>query len=227
LLYRNTLIRVLATSREALRISGECVIPTPPLATLPEGGVITLAQARASAAEGLFLDRAAACLGEMHPTDADAAIISELCRRLDGLALAIELVAGQIDQFGLGGLLRLIGDPLQLANQARRGGLARHASLAACVEWSLRTLSVAEYAVLRRLAALPERFRLTEAIDAAGHEAPAALLSLEARSLVLADSTTGEPTFRLPAITRAVVLAAGADWPARPETSQPGTAQTP
>jgi predicted ATPase/DNA-binding winged helix-turn-helix (wHTH) protein len=207
LLAQDNQLRVFATSREALRVSGEYIIPTRPLIMLPEGVSVTLAQVRNSPAEQLFLDRAAACIGDVLLTDADAVIITTICRRLEGLPLAIELLASQVDKFGLTGLLHLIDDPALLAGQARRGGLARHASLAACVEWSLRTLSTVERTVLLRLATLPGCFNLTEALDAAGPGADATMLTLAARSLIIADSVAGAAVFRLPTTTRAVVLA--------------------
>jgi predicted ATPase/DNA-binding winged helix-turn-helix (wHTH) protein len=207
LLAQNHQLRVFATSRGALRVDGECIIATPPLTVLPEGLSVTLAQARNSPAEQMFLDRAAACIGELPLTDADAVIITTICGRLEGLPLAIELLAAQVDKFRLTGLLHLIDDPALLAGQARRGGLARHASLAACVEWSLRTLSPVERTVLHRLATLPGCFNLTEAHDATEPGADAAILTLAAQSLIIMDSLDGAAVYRLPATTRAVILA--------------------
>ena len=90
-------VDVLATSREPLRAEGEGVHRLPPLETPARSIGLTAAEAFTFPAVELFLERAASCVEGFALTDADAPIVADICRRLDGIALAIELAAGRID----------------------------------------------------------------------------------------------------------------------------------
>ena len=100
---------ILATSREPLRAGGERIHRLAPLATPPASQQLTVAQTLAFPAVELFVKRAAASMNEFELTDADAPIVAELCRRLDGIPLAIEIVAGSLHAFGARGLARILG----------------------------------------------------------------------------------------------------------------------
>lgn len=96
-------VQMIATSREPLRIEGERVYRLSPLANPPASPDLTAAAALGYPAVQLFVERAAAVLGEFELTDADAPIVADICSRLDGIALAIELAAARVDTFGLRG----------------------------------------------------------------------------------------------------------------------------
>ena len=97
-------IRLLATSREPLRAEGEHVHRLPPLETPPRSAGLTAAAALASPAVQLFVERAAGTLSGFELGDEDAPLVADICRRLDGIPLAIELAAARIDAFGVHGL---------------------------------------------------------------------------------------------------------------------------
>ena len=94
---------MLATSREPLRIEGERVHRLSPLASPPASAPLTAAEALGFPAVQLFVERAAATLDEFELTDADAPIVADICSKLDGIALAIELAAARVDTFGVCG----------------------------------------------------------------------------------------------------------------------------
>src|SRR5690349_17658950 len=101
-------VRALATSREPLRVGGERQHRLPPLDFPAEPAGLTAAAALAFPAVRLFVERAAASLDGFELGDADAPLVADICRRLDGIALAIELAAGRVDVFGVGGLVGLL-----------------------------------------------------------------------------------------------------------------------
>jgi predicted ATPase/DNA-binding CsgD family transcriptional regulator len=141
---------VLATSRERLRVAGERVVAVPPLSLTPE------ADGSGSEAERLFLDRA---LGIDDPT---SEVITEVCRRLDGLPLAIELAAARCSSLGLDGLLTGLEDALRLLS--RPGHAAdRHGSLRSVIEWSSRLLDDEERSVFDRLGVFAGTFDISAA----------------------------------------------------------------
>ena len=94
----------------------------------------------------LFVERAAMCLGEYSLTDAHAPAVAAICRHLDGIALAIEIAAGQVDAFGIAGLARVLDDRFRLAMQGRRTGLPRHRTMHTTLDWSYQLLPEGERA---------------------------------------------------------------------------------
>ncbi len=142
---------VLATSRERLRVRGERVIGVPPLGD--------------DAAE-LFVERAQADGAEL---DGDLTAVDEVCRRLDGMPLAIELAAARVASLGLDGLLTGLEDHLRLLGQAGGSGGAadRHRSLRAVIEWSHDLLDDEERTLFRRLAVFAAPFDLAAAASVA------------------------------------------------------------
>ena len=179
-------VRVLATSRERLDVPGEFVFPVPSLGLPEEGSVRAVA---ASEAGRLFVARARAASPGFALTAGNAAAIAEVCSRLDGMPLAIELAAARCPALGPAQLAaRLEGHPGLLSGGAARPG--RHRSLEALVSWSYELLSGAERRLLGRLSVLRGGFGLEVAERVAGGEplAPQAvaglLASLAGKSLV-------------------------------------------
>jgi predicted ATPase/DNA-binding winged helix-turn-helix (wHTH) protein len=200
---------VLATSREPLRAEGESVHHLAPLETPSEAAGLTAAEALTFPAIALFVDRAASSLDEFELTDQNAAIVAGICRKLDGMALAIELAAGRIDTFGLHGLATQLDDRFRLLMQGRRTALPRHRTLSAALDWSYQFLGPAEQAVLRRLAVFAGGFTL-EAAQAVAIESGVgafdvvgAVADLAAKSLVSVNARSATPIYRLLDTTRA------------------------
>jgi predicted ATPase/DNA-binding CsgD family transcriptional regulator len=149
-------VRILATSRERLDVPGEFVFPVPPL-ELPEDGSVRAVAA--SEAGHLFVARARAASPAFALTAADSAAIAEVCTRLDGMPLAIELAAARCPALGPAQLAaRLEGHPGLLSGGAARPG--RHRSLEALVSWSYELLGDAERRLLERLSVLRGGFDL-------------------------------------------------------------------
>jgi predicted ATPase/DNA-binding CsgD family transcriptional regulator len=179
-------VRILTTSRERLDVPGEFVFPVPPLGLPEDGSVRAVA---ASEAGSLFVARARAASPAFTLTEGNSAAISEVCSRLDGMPLAIELAAARCPALGPVQLAaRLEGHPGLLSGGAARPG--RHRSLEALVSWSYDLLGEAERRLLDRLSVLRGGFDLEVAERVAGGEplAPQAvaglLASLAGKSLV-------------------------------------------
>ncbi|GAA2601108.1 BTAD domain-containing putative transcriptional regulator [Dactylosporangium fulvum] len=190
---------VLATSREPLNVPGEVVWPVPPL-DLPEatddpGG---------SSAVQLFVARAAAANRGFVLDPSNSGLIAALCRRLDGLPLALELAATRVRGLGIQRLVAGLDDRFRLLAPGHRGGQPRHQTLTATIDWSWRLLTAPERIVLRRLAVHADGCTLeaAEAICAAGdigpHDVPDLLARLVDRSLVArVERNTYAPRYRL------------------------------
>lgn len=143
-------LRLVVTSQVSLRLSLERVLRLGPLA-VPQG-TLPARQAQAFGAVGLFCQCAAAADHRFVLADADVPAVIELCRRLDGLALAIELAAARAPTLGVVRLLDALNDRLQLLNRNRnRLAPARQQSLRATLEWSVSLLSPVEQQLFRRL----------------------------------------------------------------------------
>lgn len=156
-------LHILATSREPLRAEGEGVHRLPPLETPPESAELTAADAAMFSAVQLFVDRAALSDSDFELSDAEAPIVCDICRRLDGMALAIELAAGRVDTFGVKGLAAHLDDRFRLLMSGRRTALPRHQTLEAALDWSYHFLSEPERAILRRLGIFAGSFTLEAA----------------------------------------------------------------
>ena len=122
-------VHILATSREALRARGEHVERLVPLQTPTETEGLTAAEALAFPSVQLFVERAAATLDSFELSDANTPAICEICRRLDGIALAIELAAGRVDTLGVGEIAGRLDDRFRLLTRGRRTALPRHQTL--------------------------------------------------------------------------------------------------
>jgi len=175
-------VRVLATSREPLRIAGEVRYRLGPL-TLPEPG--DLAAARDCAAVTLFADRARRVQPGFGLDETTAATVGRLVARLDGMPLAIELAAARVDTVGVPQLLDRIDDRFVLLADGDRLAEARQRSLAAAVQWSYELLVEPERRVFRAVSAFPGPFTLDGAEAVAGPAAARAVLRLVDCSLLV------------------------------------------
>jgi predicted ATPase/class 3 adenylate cyclase len=173
-------VRVLATSREGLGLDGERVVPVNPLAT-------DTTDERAAPAVRLFLERAAGAHGTTYGP-ADAATIREICVRLDGLPLAIELAAARTAVLSPADLLARLEDRFRLLTGGRRGKRNRQRTLEETIAWSYDLLEPDEQTLLRQLAVFPAAFDLARAAAVAGTNDETSVLdlleSLAAKSLV-------------------------------------------
>jgi predicted ATPase/DNA-binding winged helix-turn-helix (wHTH) protein len=195
-------VHILATSREPLRAEGELVYRLPPLPFPPEGEGTTTEAALAFPAVRLFVDRAAAADSGFELTDADAPLASQLCRELDGIALAIELAAGRIEALGLEAVVAHLDASVRLMWHGRRTAVPRHQTLGATLDWSFNLLADGEKRVLRRLSVFPETFSLAAAVAVCGfdHETSQAIeliANLVSKSLVVVDAGGASLRYRL------------------------------
>ena len=179
-------VRFLVTSRERLDVPGELVFPVPPLELPADGSAASVA---ASEAGMLFAARAAAASPAFELTAQNSAAVAEVCSRLDGMPLAIELAAARSPALGPAELAaRLDGHPGLLSGGAARPG--RHRSLEAVVLWSYELLDDAERHLLARLSVLRGGFGLDAAERIAGGEplspqaVPGLLASLAGKSVL-------------------------------------------
>ncbi|MEU6788417.1 LuxR C-terminal-related transcriptional regulator [Nonomuraea angiospora] len=193
-------VRVLATSREPLSAPGEHVVPVPPL-RLPAAG--PLERVRQNEAVALFVERAAAGSGAFELTAANQAAVAELCRRLDGLPLAIELAAVRTRVLSAGQLLERLSDRFGLLTGGVRATLPRHQTLRTAIDWSHDLLAAGERALLRRLYVFSGRFTLedVEAVcawdDVPAEQALDLLSSLVDKSLVMKEDAGSLACYRL------------------------------
>jgi len=201
-------VDILATSREPLRAEGEGVYRLPPLEIPPVSGELSASDVLSYPAVQLFVERATSSAGRFELHDADASIIAEICRGLDGIPLAIELAAGRVDVFGTRGVAARLNDRVRLLTHGRRTALLRHRTLAATLDWSYDALPEPEQIVLRRLAIFAGSFTLEAAqavaMDAADGSTEIADLvtSLVSKSLLNADPRTETSLYRLLDTTR-------------------------
>jgi predicted ATPase/DNA-binding winged helix-turn-helix (wHTH) protein len=142
---------ILATSREALQVEGEHVHLLYSLDCPPEDAGLTAAEALRYSAAQLFMERAAASGYGAELSDIDAPIVARSCRRLDGVALAIELAAGRVGSLGIRGTAELLDNRFSLRWHGRRTALPRHETLNAMLDWSYSLLPEREKVVLCRL----------------------------------------------------------------------------
>jgi predicted ATPase/DNA-binding winged helix-turn-helix (wHTH) protein len=207
-------VRILATSREALRADGERLIHLPPLAVPSSSDRLTPAVAVTYPAVELFVERTAASVDEFELTDANTPAVADICRRLDGVALAIELAAGRINAFGVYGVAKRLDDRMRLLTRGSRTALKRHQALGATLDWSCESLTDPERMVLRRLAVFVGGFTL-EAASAvvtsaavSASDVPDLIADLVAKSLVIAETDDRSGSrFRFLDTTRAYALA--------------------
>jgi hypothetical protein len=144
-------INILATSREPLGVAGESGYRLEPLSTPPLSSRLTAAEAEVSPAVQLFVERVAAIVEDFALTDANAPLVAEICRKLDGLPLAIEFAAPRVEALGVEGLAANLDDSLAQLGVGRRTAMPRHQTMRAVVDWSYGLLSEDEQLFFRAL----------------------------------------------------------------------------
>ena len=171
-------LRIVATSREALGVAGERAWLVPPLG-LP-GRDASLAGIASADAVQLFVDRARDVLPSFELTDANAHVVADICARLDGIPLAIELAAARVRHLSPEQILERLGDAFALLTSGSRTALPRHRTLRATLDWSHDLLPEHARVVLRRLAVFRGGFTLdmVEHVAAGGVIAAGAVLDL-------------------------------------------------
>jgi predicted ATPase/DNA-binding winged helix-turn-helix (wHTH) protein len=206
-------VNILATSREPLQVEGEQVHRLQPLAFPLDDTPLTAACALTFPAVQLFVERAASHGSDFELNDADAPIVGKVCRRLDGIALALELAAGRVGAHGIKGIASLLDGPCRLLWQGRRTALPRHQTLSAMLDWSYNLLPEGERAILRRVSVFVGAFSLEAAqFVAAGdilekEQVAEAIAGLVSKSLVAVETNHTGTLYRLLDTTRAYVLA--------------------
>jgi predicted ATPase len=175
-------VRVLATSRERLRIAGEAAYR---LAQLPVPGPGSGGDGADMGAVTLFADRARAADAGFALTDENLADVTRLVGRLDGMPLAIELAAARVEALGVSQLAGLLDGRLELLAGGNRLAAGRHQSLAAAAEWSYQLLAEEEQRLFRRLSVFPAPFTLEAARVVAGPDAEPVVLRLVECSLLV------------------------------------------
>jgi predicted ATPase/DNA-binding winged helix-turn-helix (wHTH) protein len=197
-------VHILATSREPLRAEGECLHRLASLELPPSSVDLSAAEALRYSAVQLFNEHAIAAVDGFTFDDANVGAVLEICRRLDGLPLALELAAARIDVFGVRELAAHLDDRFRVLTSGRRTALPRQQTLGATLDWSYQLLSETERTVLRRLAVFAGDFPLEAAISVAADIASSVghIGSLVAKSLVVADLSGELPRYRLLDTTR-------------------------
>ena len=218
-------VHILATSRETLRIEGERVYRLDALACPPDVPEISVAALQDFPATQLFVERAVAGGAQLDVNGAQAAIVCEICRKLDGVALAIELAARRVETYGLEQTAALLDQQLTLLWQGLRSAPPRQQTLQATLDWSYGLLSDLERTVLRRLAVFVGNFPLDAALEVVASETLgrasvfAAIDSLVEKSMVAARPLGAMMRYRLLDTTRAYVLDRGKDDDERTDLS--------
>ncbi len=160
-------LHVLATSRQVLRASGEQLFTVPPLTIIPAEGAIDGREFLTSDAVTLFADRAGAAVPGFQLTPENLPTVHAICRRLDGIPLAIELAAVQCRAFGPKAMLAHLDDAFALLDSGRGGGESRHRTLETAMAWSHRLCTPAEQRMWARLSVFADDFDL-DAAEAVG-----------------------------------------------------------
>ena len=199
-------VRVLATSREGLGLAGERIVVV---------GSLPVAEAAADVEEigdsdavRLFVDRARAVRAEFELDAANAGAVAQICERLDGVPLAIELAAARVGMLTPAELARRLDERFRILTGSERGAVERHQTLRAAIDWSYELLDDSERALLDRLSVFAGGFTLEAAEAVASGEGIGRndvfdlLASLVARSLVEAEAQGSETRYRLLEIIR-------------------------
>ncbi|MEH2488549.1 ATP-binding protein [Bradyrhizobium sp. AZCC 2230] len=204
---------ILATSREPLRVEGEHVHLLYSLEFPPADADLTAAEVLRYSAAQLFVERAAAAGHSTALSDVDAPIVAAICRRLDGIALAIELAASRAGSLGIRGIAELLDNRFSLLWHGRRSGLPRHQTMNAMLDWSYNLLPEQERAVLSRLSVFVGVFTVEAACsvawEAGADEASSieALESLVTKSLISTTRASEATCYRVLDTTRAYARA--------------------
>lgn len=193
-------LEILATSREALSIAGETVFQVPSLSLPASQRTASIKAMKQYESVRLFIDRSNATNPNLHLNDANAPAIAQICRRLDGMPLAIELAAARVNSIPIGEIAARLDDRFRLLTIGDRTALPRHRTLRASMDWSYDLLSDAERILLQRLAVFAGGFTLEAAESVCAEESRNEILDmlskLVQKSLVLLE-LDDEPRYRL------------------------------
>jgi predicted ATPase/DNA-binding SARP family transcriptional activator len=192
-------LRILATSREALYIPGETAWPIPPLRLPDRRALPPLAALKDYEGIQLFVERAVAVKPGFALTEQNAPAVVQICRRLDGIPLGIELAAARVKVLSAEEIAARLDDRFNLLTAGSRTALPRYRTLRGAIDWSYDLLTEPERELLRRLSVFAGGFTLgaAEAV-AAGEETGLDLLThLVDKSLLVAEEAQGESRYRL------------------------------
>lgn len=201
-------VSVITTSREPLRVAGEWVHRLAPLSFPAEDADLAGDEARRYSAVELFIERATATTDSLELDDRALAVVSRICRELDGLPLAIEIAAAQAGSFSIDELAKRLESSSILDVRGARTARSRHQSLTALLDWSYNLLSADEQTVIRRLSVFRGSFSQDAATVVAADsrlsrsDALALVMDLSAKSLLAADVSGDQVHYRLPVVTR-------------------------
>jgi predicted ATPase len=201
-------VAILATSLAVLRLRAEREYPVPPLALPPDPDTAALDQLGSSPAAALFVERARAVRPDFALTHANARAVVEICRRLEGVPLAIELAAARTRLLDPDGLLRRLAESLDALGTGTVDMPERHQTLRATVDWSVGLLDDAERSLLETAAVFVDGWTIEAATEVAGIDEDQALDLTEAlagHSLISLDVTDRGPRSRMLDTIRAFV----------------------
>jgi predicted ATPase/class 3 adenylate cyclase len=196
-------VRILATSREALGVAGEISWPVPPLSLPDPQDLPSLETLSQYEAVRLFIDRATAVLPTFTVTNENAPWIAQVCHRLDGIPLAVELAAVRVKGLSVEQIAARLDDRFRLLTGGRRLGLPHHQTLRAAIDWSYDLLSDPDRIALRRVAVFAGGWTLEAAEAVCGgdgvdeSEVLDLLMHLVDKSLVVAEERGGQARYRM------------------------------
>jgi predicted ATPase/DNA-binding winged helix-turn-helix (wHTH) protein len=204
-------VHILTTSREPLRAAGEWVHRLPPLGLPPLEGTVNAAEIMSFPSVVLFLERIRAANDSFVLADADIPTLVDICHRVDGIPLAIELAAARVDLLGIQGLAKLLRDSFNLLTEGRRTALPRHRTLRATLDWSYGLLAEDEQILLCKLAVFRGSFTFEAAAAVTGDQSSTSILlngiaALVAKSLISAAPESYAARYRLLETTQAYAL---------------------
>jgi predicted ATPase/DNA-binding CsgD family transcriptional regulator len=196
-------LRILATSRQPLRIAGEYCVEVEPLATPVPDTSASLASVAHNEAVTLFVERAAAVQPGFHLDEVNAPVVASICRRLDGIALALELAAGRLRALSVEQLLSRLDSRYDVLVGGSRAALPRQQTMRALIDWSYALCTPAEQLLWARLSVFADGFGISAAEQVCADERLAAsavfdtVEGLVDKSIVSADRARGEVRYRL------------------------------
>jgi predicted ATPase/class 3 adenylate cyclase len=205
-------VRIMNTSRQVLGISGEEVYRVPSLSVPHTVADLTLAAVAGFGAVALFVDRARSVDKSFVLTDDAAPIVADICRRLDGIPLAIELAAARVKVLSVPNLAQRLNERFKILTGGSRDVLPRQKTLGALIDWSYDLLTPQEQKLFLRLGIFAREFGLEAAVRVCGGdgldeiEILDLLTSLTDKSLVVADTSGKQERYHLLESTRAYAL---------------------
>jgi predicted ATPase len=205
-------VHVIATSREPLDIEDERMYPLPSLAVPSIGMELTPDVAQECDSVALFLQRAVAARPDFALTDESAPIVGEICRRLDGIALAIELAAARIDVLSVREIRDRLGERLRILTDGRRTAAPRQQTMRAAIDWSYELLSDVDRTIFRRVAVFDGGCTLEAAVSVCALDEMTeldvleSLSSLSRKSLLVVELLENGTRYRMLESTRAYAL---------------------